>query len=253
MEVLGILLALTGLGLFGANLRQVGRVRRARALLAPVDGDVEVALGVAAHVARDHASDVLPIHVVYGLVQDATVIEAIGRLGGDAEAIDRALLDHLEATPLARELALDEPTAPLAIATARVYARHHGRDTTLADVWHALAGTRAAALIGVPPARLARALVHGDDEPRAELAHETAVHVVLRNDDYTTFEFVIATLREVFELSEAAALAVAQATHADGRAVVGRFAAPVAKTKILAAWERADRARFPLWVGAEVC
>jgi ATP-dependent Clp protease adapter protein ClpS len=44
-----------------------------------------------------------------------------------------------------------------------------------------------------------------------------------------------------------------RAAHGQGRAIVGRFAAELAKTKIEAARIRARDHGSPLWLGVEVC
>ena len=255
MEVLGFLLAGISMSLFALHARRLRDDRSVRALLAPVDGDAEVALHVANHAATSRNQQLAPLHVLYGLVQDETFIAALRRTGVDPEKLDDALLDELErfdGTASSTE-PYHPDNAPFAIVTARVYARHHGRDASIADVWQALAKSHAAELVGVQPARIGFALIHGEAEPRAALPGETAVHVILRNDDYTTFEFVMAILRDVFGLSDDAARAVTSATHKDGRAIVGRFDTTTAKQKVEAAWARARDERFPLWVGVEVC
>ncbi len=255
MEVLGFLLAGISMSLFAYNARRLRRDHGIRALLAPVDTEAEIALHVANHAATSRDQQLAPLHVLYGLVQDETFIAALRRIGVDVEQLDSALLDELERFD--GTASSSEPyhadNAPFAVVTARVYARHHGRDATVADLWQALSKSRAAELVGVPAARVGFALIHGEAEPRAALPGETAVHVILRNDDYTTFEFVMAILRDVFGLSDAAAQAVTTATHKDGRAIVGRFDVASAKQKVEAAWARARAERFPLWVGVEVC
>ena len=171
--------------------------------------------------------------------------------GHEVSVLERALVVCVETDASAEPYAVEN--APFAIVAARVYARHHDRATQIADVWQAIAKSGAAELVGVPPGRLAFALIHGEAQPRAQVAGETVVHVVLKNDDYTTFEFVTAILREVFELSDAAAKSVTLATHRDGRAVVGRFDTATAKRKVEEAWARATTERFPLWVSVEIC
>ena len=77
------------------------------------------------------------------------------------------------------------------------------------------------------------------------------MHVVLRNDDYTTQQFVCRVLEEVFELDEAAAHTRMLQTHTQGRAVVGRFRPDEARAKIEDVRGRAKAAGFPLWIGVE--
>jgi ATP-dependent Clp protease adaptor protein ClpS len=77
------------------------------------------------------------------------------------------------------------------------------------------------------------------------------VRVVLRNDDYTTREFVCEILRQVFTFNEADAETRMMQTHNEGRAVVGRFSAAEARVKIREVRERAKRHGFPLWIAIE--
>ena len=256
--IVSFLLIGLGAALFGAHLRRGGRGRQIRALLGTVDTDAEIALHVANHAATSRGHALAPIHVLYGLLQDATFVAAITELGGNAAAIEDRALDDLES--LDPEAIITDPDHPenatLAILTARVFARHHGRAAGCADLWQLLLRTEAAKRVelgGITPIALSFALIHGGNTPRATLPGETAVHVILRNDDFTTFEFVVAILREVFELADPTAHAVMLATHHEGRAVVGRFEAGVAKARVEAAWARARSQQFPLWIGVEAC
>ncbi|HEY4238900.1 MAG TPA: ATP-dependent Clp protease adaptor ClpS [Kofleriaceae bacterium] len=253
MEVLGIILASASLALFGVQVRRLARVQRVKGLLAPIDTEVDIALHVANHAATSRAQALAPAHLLYGLVQDETFVAALARVGGDATALEGKLLDALETAPATSTEPYAPENAPFAIVAARVYARHHDRATQIADLWQAIAKSACADWIGPPPARLSFALIHGEAEPRAMLPGETAVHVVLKNDDYTTFEFVTSILREVFELTADAAQSVTLATHRDGHAIVGRFDTATAKRKVEEAWARATTERFPLWVSVEVC
>ena len=42
------------------------------------------------------------------------------------------------------------------------------------------------------------------------------------------------------------------ATHREGRGVVGRFPAPLAKAKVENVWARAKAAHHPLWCSVEI-
>ena len=77
------------------------------------------------------------------------------------------------------------------------------------------------------------------------------VNVVLRNDDYTTRDFVCELLTGTFGCTEDVAEARTMQTHTEGRGVIGRFRAHDAKSKILAARELARTRGFPLWIGIE--
>ena len=77
------------------------------------------------------------------------------------------------------------------------------------------------------------------------------VLIVLRNDHYTTQQFVCSMLRDVFALSDDQAHAVMMSTHTAGRAVIGRFPAAAARDRIEQARALARSHGFPLWIGVE--
>ena len=66
-------------------------------------------------------------------------------------------------------------------------------------------------------------------------------------------ELVVAILRDVFDLPDERARETMLAVHKTGHAVVGRFAAELAKTKLEVARNRARAQAAPLWMGVEVC
>ena len=74
---------------------------------------------------------------------------------------------------------------------------------------------------------------------------------MLRNDDYTTRDFVCGLLTGTFGYTEDVAEVRMMQTHTEGRGVVGRFRADDAKAKILKARELARSAGYPLWIGIE--
>ena len=75
--------------------------------------------------------------------------------------------------------------------------------------------------------------------------------VVLLNDDYTTMEFVVAVLEEVFRKSPAEAYRLMMQIHSQGRAVCGAYTYDVAETKVGAVRELAAQAGFPLQASLE--
>lgn len=75
--------------------------------------------------------------------------------------------------------------------------------------------------------------------------------VALLNDDYTTMEFVVAVLEEVFRKSPAEAYRLMMQVHTQGRAVCGAYTYEVAETKVGAVRELAAQAGFPLQASLE--
>jgi ATP-dependent Clp protease adapter protein ClpS len=242
-----IAIVVAGFGAYWWRHMRAARTRgAARAYFTP---DAEVALHVATHEATVRGQELSSIHVLYGLLQDETVTEAIATAGGDPDALEDRVLAALATPP---EDASDD--AQRLIARAAAIARHADRLASCTDLWAYLGTTHAAELVDA--SRLDRAatlfaLFHGGREPEVTLTDDRDVLVVLRNDDYTTQEFVCGMLRDVFALADADATAVMLATHTTGRAVIGRFTASAARAKIGQVRGLAHAQHFPLWIGIE--
>jgi ATP-dependent Clp protease adaptor protein ClpS len=74
----------------------------------------------------------------------------------------------------------------------------------------------------------------------------TLYKVVLLNDDYTTMEFVIHVLEEVFQKSPAESYQIMMHVHVNGRGIAGIYPWEVAETKAEAVISMAREAGFPL-------
>jgi ATP-dependent Clp protease adaptor protein ClpS len=225
--------------------RQARPARVDRLLRQLFTPEAEVAVHVASHEAQTRHQELSSVHVLYGLVQDETVTGAIAGSGGDPTALEDRVLAALDTGPVTDGGAL--------LGHAAGLAHHHERQASCVDLWAALAGTAAAKLID--DADIARgtvlfALVHGS-EPALDLALSGDVFVVLRNDNFTTQEFVTEILESVFELPAERARAVMLTTHTEGHAAIGRFTARAARDRITAARDRARDRAFPLWIGVE--
>jgi ATP-dependent Clp protease adaptor protein ClpS len=233
---------------FGAYWWRHMRPRARNAASELFEPDAEVALHVAVHEATSRHQSVSSLHVLYGLLQDEAVIAAIATAGGDPDALEDRVLAALATPP-------DDDDLGGGIAgRAATVARQTGRRASCTDLWAALAGSPAAELLH--DCRLDRgatlfALFHGGRAPDIALPDDRDVLVVLRNDHYTTQQFVCGLLRDVFALPDAQASAIMLATHTAGRAVVGRFTASAARDKIAQARALARAEAFPLWIGVE--
>ena len=75
--------------------------------------------------------------------------------------------------------------------------------------------------------------------------------VVLLNDDYTTMEFVVSVLEQVFQKGPAEAFRLMMQIHTHGRAVCGTYTYEVAETKVGAVRELAREEGFPLQASLE--
>src|SRR5262245_26333321 len=91
---------------FGALALRRARPRNAPQLESPFDADADVAMHVAGHEARSRGQLLSTTHVLYGLVQDAGIAEAIRRTGGDVDALEDRILAALE-----REVSHDDADA----------------------------------------------------------------------------------------------------------------------------------------------
>src|SRR5216117_3354279 len=85
-----------------------------------------------------------------------------------------------------------------------------------------------------------------DDLPVAETALEPPYRILIHNDDVTPFDFVIAVLRTVFELSGRDALAVTTRAHLTGIAYVITLSYEEAKYRVGKAHTLARSAGYPL-------
>lgn len=75
--------------------------------------------------------------------------------------------------------------------------------------------------------------------------------VLLHNDDYTTMEFVVLVLMEVFRKTQVEATRVMLTIHRSGRGVAGVYTREVAETKAAQVVDRARAAGFPLLATTE--
>lgn len=252
IELLGLLAAGAGATYGWWKLQRARGPSGLKLLESRLDTDANVAFGVATHAvtARAHPA-MVPLHLLYGLLQVETFTDAITKLGGSPDAIEGRVLEELE-EPLAH-VDLDARMLGGLLSYVYAVADATGRPITIVDLWARLALVDVARLVEIEPHELTFLLVHGMAAPPPDLPDRVDVHVILRNDDYTTQEFVSSLLVEVFGLSSADAHTRMLETHTQGKAIVGRFKRAVARDKVITARARAREAGFPLWVGVEDC
>jgi len=70
--------------------------------------------------------------------------------------------------------------------------------------------------------------------------------VIVLNDDFTTFEFVIMVMMTVFMKSNEEACEIAETTHVHQKATVGTYTLDIAKSKVAKATNMARAEGFPL-------
>lgn len=76
-------------------------------------------------------------------------------------------------------------------------------------------------------------------------------NVVMLNDDFTTMEFVVEILVDVFGKSIVEAEQIMLFVHKNGKAVVGKYPLDIANTKASIAMQRAKEQGFPFRVVVE--
>jgi ATP-dependent Clp protease adaptor protein ClpS len=81
---------------------------------------------------------------------------------------------------------------------------------------------------------------------RPKVKEPKKYQVVLHNDDYTTMEFVVEVLKQVFRKSPVEAHAIMISVHKKGRGIVGLYPYDIAATKAQQARAMAKRHGFPL-------
>lgn len=84
------------------------------------------------------------------------------------------------------------------------------------------------------------------EKTRTRLERPKLYKVLLHNDDYTTMEFVVAVLREVFHHDEVAAMRIMLRVHELGIGVAGVYTYEIAETKVAKVAQLARGAQFPL-------
>ncbi len=76
-------------------------------------------------------------------------------------------------------------------------------------------------------------------------------NVIMLNDDFTTMEFVVAILIDIFKKDPISAEAIMMDVHKKGRGVVGAYPYDIAATKVNAALTRAKAEGFPFRMSIE--
>lgn len=76
-------------------------------------------------------------------------------------------------------------------------------------------------------------------------------NVILHNDDFTTMDFVVKMLRQVFFLPEVEAVDIMLSVHNTGKGVAGSYIFDIARSKAQMAMRMARAEGFPLQVTIE--
>ncbi|MBN2532161.1 MAG: ATP-dependent Clp protease adaptor ClpS [Spirochaetales bacterium] len=70
--------------------------------------------------------------------------------------------------------------------------------------------------------------------------------VILLNDDYTTFDFVISVLVEVFRKPHLEAIRITMDVHKRGYGLCGVYTKEIAETKVATVHQMSESAGYPL-------
>ena len=84
-----------------------------------------------------------------------------------------------------------------------------------------------------------------------KLQEPTQYKVILHNDDYTTMDFVMEVLENVFLKQPAEAFRLMMQVHTQGRAICGIYTHEVAETKVATVHDLAREHGFPLRASME--
>ena len=79
-----------------------------------------------------------------------------------------------------------------------------------------------------------------------EVAEPPMFKVLIHNDNYTTMEFVVQVLVEIFKKSKAEANRIMLSVHHKGMGVCGVYPAEIAETKVAIVHSLAQSAGYPL-------
>lgn len=86
------------------------------------------------------------------------------------------------------------------------------------------------------------------EKTEVKVAKPKKYNVIFLNDDFTTFEFVIAVIIQIFGHDQMRAFAITMQIHDNGRGIVGTYGYEVAEQKKTDAMSLARQNGYPLEV-----
>ncbi|MCK4425255.1 MAG: ATP-dependent Clp protease adaptor ClpS [Deltaproteobacteria bacterium] len=90
-----------------------------------------------------------------------------------------------------------------------------------------------------------------EDVAEQELDEPPMYKVLLYNDDYTTMDFVVRILEDIFHKSSSEATRIMLNVHYNDFGICGYYTGEIAETKVRAVHMSAKEAGFPLKAGME--
>ena len=89
------------------------------------------------------------------------------------------------------------------------------------------------------------------DRSDSKIKEPEQYNVIMLNDDFTTMEFVVSVLTDIFHKDPLTAEALMMQVHKSGRAAVGRYPYDIAVTKVKKSVARAREQGFPFRMTVE--
>lgn len=89
------------------------------------------------------------------------------------------------------------------------------------------------------------------EQTRTRIKEPKQFNVLMLNDDFTTMEFVVAVLVDIFHKDEVTAQSIMMTVHKNGKAVVGKYPLDIAITRVNQALRRAEAEGFPFRMSVE--
>lgn len=89
------------------------------------------------------------------------------------------------------------------------------------------------------------------ERTKARIKEPRQFHVIMHNDDFTTMEFVVSVLIDIFHKDQVTAEAIMLGVHNKGKAVVGKYPYDIAVTRVNMALTRAKAEGFPFRMTVE--
>lgn len=84
------------------------------------------------------------------------------------------------------------------------------------------------------------------EKEKQEIKEPRKFKVILQNDDYTTFDFVVSVLVGIFQKSITEAVKITNDVHHKGSGICGIYGKEIAETKVDLVAKTAQEAGFPL-------
>lgn len=89
------------------------------------------------------------------------------------------------------------------------------------------------------------------EKTRIKIREPKHYRVIMHNDDFTSMEFVVEILIDIFHKGEEEAVQLMLTVHKSGRAAVGAYPYDIAVTKVQTATARAKEEGFPFRMTVE--